>query len=587
MARLWRVTTVAGLTVAALVFTTQPAGATARSVQEAPPPVDPGASAAARGGVDTLTERPRHKYPNPLLKEKLTPQVHGGPKPEPNLSALCQQFIDKPNPYGDPAPNVDAVNQDAIVQTGTQAGCSSAQNETTIAVNRTNPRNLVAGSNDYRSFNTRTQRNDSSGWALTSFDGGKTWKNVQLPGLALQSGGAGALSHMDAVGDPVVAFGPGNTVYYANLVFSRVAAPAGQQVASGLTMSVSHDGGLTWGAPSIVELDGVKPDGTPTPTYVFHDKEWVTADPHSGTVYLSWTKFTYNTKGQYVESPIIVKKSTDFGRTWSAATRVSPALDGFKGGIAPYAQGSNPQIGRDGTLYVAYAASVCATEACTGAEDHDAIVVATSRDGGRTFRNEEVSLSYGFPSKLTGQNFRLNTYPQTAYDRVTDKLWITWADDRNGTYDASGNSVRTNGDVFVVESQGGKRRWSKPAKIGTGSDEFFPAVAVVAGRVAVSYYTRSYDPYGVGLDYAYSTAWGSGIGGAAVRRLTTQTSDPRIQFVAAGPAGEEIQGTFIGDYTAMAMGMDFRIHPCWVDFRGRPGTTKPNQDVYTQSVSAL
>jgi len=44
---------------------------------------------------------------------------------------------------------------------------------------------------------------------------------------------------------------------------------------------------------------------------------------------------------------------------------------------------------------------------------------------------------------------------------------------------------------------------------------------------------------------------------------------------------------FIGDYTDMDIGVDLKIHPSWTDFRGRPGTTAPNQDVYTQSISAL
>jgi hypothetical protein len=58
-----------------------------------------------------------------------------------------------------------------------------------------------------------------------------------------------------------------------------------------------------------------------------------------------------------------------------------------------------------------------------------------------------------------------------------------------------------------------------------------------------------------------------------------------VQFVATGlESGEVLQGTFIGDYAAIAIGSDLRIHPCWTDFRGRPGTNTPNQDAYTQSI---
>ena len=115
---------------------------------------------------------------------------------------------------------------------------------------------------------------------------------------------------MDAAGDPAIAFGPGNTVYYANLVFSRVLPTDGSQEASGLTVSVSHDGGLTWGDPTILQIDGVTAAGTPVPTDVFNDKEWIAADPTSGTVYVTWTRFTYDSAGNYVESPIMSARSS-------------------------------------------------------------------------------------------------------------------------------------------------------------------------------------------------------------------------------------------------------------------------------------
>lgn len=585
---------IAGVTLAAQVLAGSSAAWGNPQGARSPAPVDPGArvgadtaASDARAGRGPLMTTAGHNVPNELLKEKLEHEGEGRSRPEPTRSALCRDFIGQPNPYADPAPNVDVIVGDTIVPVGSQAGCGAAQNETTIAVNPHDPRNIVAGANDYRFFNSRQQRNDASGVAYTSMDGGATWTNVVLPHLTFQTGATGALSYMDGAGDPVVAFGPDRTVYYANLVFSRTASPDGQQQASGLTVSVSHDGGLTWDEPSIVQLDGVTADGTPVPTYVFNDKEWIIADPLSGTVYLTWTLFTFDSAGNYLESPIVAKRSTDFGRTWSDATRISPNLAGFAGGITPYAQGSNPQIGNDGTLYVAYEGSVCASAACDAADDHDAVVVATSRDGGLTFVNEEVALDFDFPERLTGENFRINSFPLMAYDRLTDRLWITWADDRNGQYDAAGNSVRTNGDVFVIGSRRGSTGWTQPLRVGSAADEVFPAVAAFAGRVAVSYHTRAYDPNGIGLDYAYSVGWGKRVGGAPVRRITTQTSDPRIQFLGLDEEGNEIQGVFIGDYTGIAMGFDFRIHPCWTDFRGRPGVSGPNQDVYTQSILAL
>jgi hypothetical protein len=556
-----------------------------------PAPLDPG-RASPRAGA-RITAAPARKVPNQLLKEVLAENDNEGTD-QPNLSALCQQYIGKPNPYANPAPNVDQITGDAIVSTGTQTGCSTAQNETTIAVNPYNPKNLVAGTNDYRVFNTREQRNDGSGWAYTSFDGGRTWADVQLPHLTFQTGATGALSYMDSAGDPAVAFGPHNTVYYANLVFSRATHPAGQQSASGLAVSISHDGGRTWADPKIVQLDGVTPAGTYTPTTFFNDKEWISADPVSGAVYVTWTRFTYDATGAFQEAPITAVASGDFGGTWSAPHRVAPDSVGFTGGITPFDQGSSPQVGRDGTLYIAYEASVCATLACNGPDDHDAVVLATSRDHGRTYTNQEIDVNFDFPTNedvgratLTGENFRINSFPLTAYDPITDQLWITWADDRNGQYDSNGQSVKTNGDVFVTSFRRGHGHGAT-LKVGSAADEVFPAVAVFAGRVAVSYYTRAYDPSGIGLDYAYSTGWGTSINGAPLRRITTQTENPQVQFVGAGAVtGKELQGVFIGDYTALAMGADFVIHPCWTDFRGRPGVTAPNQDAYSQAIWSL
>jgi hypothetical protein len=592
------------MAVAVSTFNALPASAapqahpgTARAPHGASAPVGTDSSGTRSAAARPSTVRPAdedrtHTVPNPLLKEIFSePDADQQVEPT-NVSALCQSFIGQPTPYGPLAPNVDAIVGDTTVTVGSQAGCSSAQNETTISVNPFNPRNIVAGSNDYRLFNSREARNDATAVADTSFDGGRTWANVTLPGLNFMTGGTGALSYMDSAGDPSVAFGPFNTVYYATLIFSRTEPPDGQQLASGVAVSASHDGGLTWGQPTVVQIDGVNPDGTPTPAFVFNDKEWVTVDPIRGTVYVTWTRFTFDTDGNFLESPIMEARSTDQGRHFNTPVRVSPSLVGFTGGITPFGTGSNPVVQNNGTLQIAYETAVCADVNCDSPNDHDAVVIATSTNHGATFKHTEVSLDFDFPfdedggvNTLTGENFRINSFPQLTVDRVTDKLWVTWADDRNGQYTDDGESIKSNGDAFLTSSQNGKN-WTPVRTLGTSTDEVYPAVAALGGFVAVSYYTRKYDPSGIGLDYAYQSGLGDGIRHSPVRRITTQTANPQVQFVGIGEVtGNVLQGVFIGDYTAMAVGSDFKIHPAWTDFRGNPGTTLPNQDVVTQSIS--
>src|SRR5579859_5395756 len=551
------------------------------------------AALAGNAFAESGTSHPRMATAKPLARAAFFPNGLAGKARDagdddtavslaPSLSALCQSYIGKLNTYDNPRPNVDQIHDDLFVLAGTQLGCNTAQNETTMAVNPANPHNLVAGTNDYRLFNTREGRNDGSGWAYTTFDGGRNWLNVQLPHLTYQTGATGLLSDMDSAGDPAVAFGPHNTVYYANLVFSRL------NNGSGIVVSKSTDGGRTWGEPSIVHTDGVDANGNALDTVYFNDKEWITVDQHTGTVYVTWTSFGPN------DSPIQVSSSTDGGATWSAPVAVNPSSGFTPGGITAYSSGSNPQVNRRGDLFIAYESAVCQSLACNQPTDHDAVVIAESRDGGRTFTNREVAYDFDFPynpdtgrDTLTGENFRINSFPQLTIDPITDTLYATWSDDRDGLYDSTtGASIKTNGDVFIVASQDG-RHWSRTFGVGTSADEVFPAIAAYGGKVAVSFYTRAYDPNGIGLDMAYVASEARSLGHfGRVHRVTTQTSNPQIQFVAVGAVtGNILQGVFIGDYTAVALGSDGVLHPCWTDFRGNPGVTAPNQDAYTQAVA--
>ena len=74
------------------------------------------------------------------------------------------------------------------------------------------------------------------------------------------------------------------------------------------------------------------------------------------------------------------------------------------------------------------------------------------------------------------------------------------------------------------------------------------------------------------LDYA---ARSSSNGFATELRLTTESSNPYIMFA---------DGSFIGDYSQIALGSNGVAHPVWTDFRGNPNIGGiAGQDAYTQA----
>lgn len=533
-------------------------------------------------GVGTGSATPTHswKFPPTLNAPWAGENDDGGLDTPLAAVALCRSAPFNTTGAYAPTTNIDAIVGDAVNNSGaSNLGCRTPQNETSIAVDPSNPMHLVAGANDYRVCCDFTALNDSTAWAYTSFDGGATWTNVQVPGLTAETGGQGQFTKTDSAGDPALTIGPDGTVYYANIVFSRVSP------ASGVAVSVSHDGGLTWDQPNMVTW--LKAGN------FFNDKEFITAGPN-GKVVVTWTRYYQGPQGaSYLQSPIVMAISNDGGHTWNNQGR--PVSDAAH----PFDSGSIPLYGPDGALYVAYEGSSPTTGYAT-----DATVIARSTDDGAHFINVEVGRVYddldcyptfGGRQTLTDEHFRMNGFPAFSIDPVTGRLAVAWSDDQGvGSCGNGGSSFSGTTAAQVKVVTGAWGALSAPVTVTSGADKVFPGVAARNGVVTVTYYTRDFaathNPatcnvkipdnappgvvsietidHSVCLDYAASSSIDRF---STERRLTSEGSNPFIEFA---------DGSFIGDYTQAAVGSNGIVHTAWTDFRGRPGVTSANQDVY-------
>ncbi len=486
--------------------------------------------------------------------------------------------------YGPLGSNVDAIVGDPVNNSGfSNVTCRTPQNETTIAVNPTNSSNLVAGANDYRVCCDFTGLNDATGGAYYSFDGGATWGNVQLPGLTAETGATANMQKFDSAGDPVVAFSPDGIVYYSNIVFSRVSP------VSGVVVSSSSDGGKTWSEPNLVTY-------TDAGNFL-HDKEWITAGTN-GKVVVTWTRFNLGPKGAgYRESPIVGAFSKDYGKTWNRQS--FPVSDNAH----PFDQGSQPVYGPDGALYVAYEGSSPSTGFAT-----DALVLARSTDDGLTFQTKELVRIFDdnncYPTfagrqTLSNMHFRLNSYPSMSVDPATGEISIVWTD-QEGVGNCGSSAATfvgtTANQVKLIRGTWGSIGSAAVSRLTSGSDTVFPSVASRNGKIVVTYYTRDYgitsaasvchfrtndaggpnvtpSPTAVSvcMDYA---AKSSRDGFSSQRRLSTESSNPFVQFA---------DGGFIGDYSQVALGTNGKAHASWTDFRGNPAITPANQDVMIEN----
>src|SRR5262249_11792466 len=210
-----------------------------------------------------------------------------------------------------------------------------------VVVNPANPKHIVAAWVDH---------GNAGIVAGASFDGGKTWQNVAIPGLTQCTGGTQASGW-----NPWLSFAPNGDLYSICGAF-----PDGLML-----VNKSTNGGLTWSGP--IQLNMIR-----TPSQ-FDDKPSITADPNTpNNVYATWVRFN-NSFGSAKQMTTMFARSTDGGNTWQPEQSIHSAPN------SDFNWGNQIVVLPDGTLIEAF------TEGQYKNHHQGVITLLRSTDRGQTW----------------------------------------------------------------------------------------------------------------------------------------------------------------------------------------------------------
>jgi hypothetical protein len=423
-----------------------------------------------------------------------------------------------------------------------------------IVVNPTNPKNIVAAWIDH----------GRAGLAVgVTFDGGKSWQNVPIPGISQSTGGISSTG-----GDPWLSFAPNGSLY-------SIGTGAGLKGTTQLLVNKSTDGGLTWSSPIQVNSPGNSGSGFGP---IGDDKPSITADPSNPNfVYATWAEFNDGNSFKGNSAATMFARSTDGGQTWQPEQTIhtAPGTD--------FNWGNQIVVLPNGTLIDAF---------CEGQftkQDPGVLTLLRSTDHGQTWsapisavvQEPLLDPSVQPPNALvtdpdTGQLVEAHPmFDSFAVDTNTGNLYAVWIDGRFSNFQY--NSI-----ALSMSSDGGLT-WSQPIQVNQTPNTvpaidrqaWNPTVAVAAnGTVAVTYYDfRNNTPApGALTDYwmAFAPAPATDPSSWSEVRLTDNSFNLE-------QAPTRFKGAFwLGDYEGLAaIGNDF------VSVWAMPnGTSSPQESIF-------
>jgi hypothetical protein len=453
------------------------------------------------------------------------------------------------------------------IQMNTDCDPPLPQNETSVALNTSDPNNAVAAANDYCG---------DGFWIGHSFDGGQTWTS-EFKDPKLSNGNRCFGS------DPSVVYSTKDRAFYlATLCF----APA--DPSSEVQVWRSTDGGATWtdSFHAAVAISNITAGGA-IDASVFYDKELLAVDnnagsAHFGRLYLTFIKFHMTLpSGRSDYCPVQLAFTDPDGAapenwTWSH-TAVVPDAPGANGRGPSANQWAMPVVDSTGALDLGYAIEECNTSF------DPAMFFTRSTDGGGSFtapvQIDKPGQFADSPSRqdlLPAKHARIAISPSLAFDPTRGRL--LWAYENNIDRMTSGAniSLQTSDDFGAT--------WSDARAItvtGSGTpapnDQFFPWLAVddATGDTFAVWYDNRNDPSNklietfVGRSSDGGETWSND-------DVSDVPWNPDKSFFSCG--------CFIGDYNAIAVGGS-RVYPVWTDGRNTTGPPLGQTDIFTDVMS--
>jgi hypothetical protein len=484
-------------------------------------------------------------------------------------------------PFREPGP---AFSRDLLVTRDFSQ--SPFQTEPHLAVNPHDPQHLVLGTIDYGFPGTTS---------YVSFDGGENWEGPnQVPYLP---------TDRVSGGDPVLAFDRDENVYYASISIGIEEFSVGPVVVFSLVSSIalakSSDGGFEWpqtisSARSAVSTENLAPDQfgrlRGTIDISFLDKPWLAVGPHPvddarDVIYLTYSDFEVNyevfwigeipaTLPREMRTTIRMVTSEDGGLTWTDPVAVSPTVRRGYGerdpvdpapgifGSQRVVQGSQPVVGPDGVVYVAWFDSTD-DDSMKGVAE---IYVARSRDAGASFTAPRVASAFNeidFRPRNAFFRYWGSSFPQLAVgpDSELYIVYVARPPDR----------LHDDGDVFFVSSFDGGDSWTRPRRLNDDDGaalQFFPAIDVDPnGVLHVMWGDMRDDPSRTRYHIYYTRSEDRGrTWGFEIEELGLRVGDSRVTDFPSNPNRGFPFGLFLGDYFSIKATED-DVYMVWADTR--------------------